>query len=176
MQVHCNVRGDVVVQPGLIDFGSVPQGVGSQQRATVAYAGRGDWKILRVETANPNLTAQVVQKARIPGPATHVEYDLLATLKADAAAGSLRDEVILVTNDANPQTARVPVPVEAIIQPAVAVHPSPLLMGSVAPGGSLTRQLIVHGNKPFRIIRVESSDKRFRYQRRKASRRCIVCR
>ena len=89
---------------------------------------------------------------------------MLATLKADAAAGSLRDELILVTNDANPQTARVPVPVEAIIQPAIAVHPSPLWMGSVAPGESVARQLIVHGNKPFRVVRVESSDKRFRCQ------------
>ena len=27
LQVHCTIRGDVVVQPALIDFGSVPQGV-----------------------------------------------------------------------------------------------------------------------------------------------------
>ena len=110
------------------------QGVGSQQRAAVTYAGRADWQILRVESANASLAGQAVQKARIPGPVTRVEYELLVTLKADAAAGSLRDEVILVTNDANPQKARVPVPVEATIQPAIAVHPSPLLMGSVAPG------------------------------------------
>ena len=118
-----------------------------------------------------------MQKSRILGPATRVEYELLTTLKADAPAGSLRDEVILVTNDVNPQKARVPVPVEATIQPAIAVHPSPLLMGSVAAGGSLTRQLIVHGNKPFRIVQVESSDKRFHCQPpQDARRRCTVCR
>ena len=56
---------------------------------------------------------------------------------------------MLVTNDTNPQNARVPVPVEGMIQPAVAVHPSPLLLPGVAPGGTITRPLIVNGKEAF---------------------------
>ena len=66
-----------------------------------------------------------------------------------------------MTDDANPQSARVPVPIEAIIRPAVAVNPSPMMMPSVAPGESITRPLIVHGNAPFHILSVKCGDKRF---------------
>ena len=78
-----------------------------------------------------------------------------------APAGYLRDDLILVTDDANLAAARVPVPVEATIRPSIAIDPSPLLMGSVGPGEAVTRQLIVHGAAPFRVLSVESSDKRF---------------
>ncbi len=66
-----------------------------------------------------------------------------------------------MTDDPNPLTARVPVPVEATIQPAVAVDPSPLLLPGVAPGESITRPLIVHGKMPFHIVRADCGDKRF---------------
>ena len=83
-------------------------------------------------------------------------------LKDTAPAGYIRDDLILVTDDANPQAARVPVPVEARIQAAITVYPSPFLMGSVAAGETITRPLVLHGNAPFRIVRVNSSDPRFK--------------
>ena len=53
LQVHCNIRSDVVVQPGIVEFGTVAQGVGGQQKVSISYAGRGDWKIRTVESAIP---------------------------------------------------------------------------------------------------------------------------
>ena len=134
LQVHCNIRGDVVVQPGVVDFGSVPQGSGAQQQAAVSYAGRRDWQILRVESPNPNLSAKVVEKSRALGPAWRVEYDLLRDAEGRAPAGYVRDDLILVTNDANPQAARVPVPVEAHHSAGRRRHPSPMLMPRRRPG------------------------------------------
>ncbi len=162
LQIHCNIRGDVVVQPGVVDFGSIPQGKGGQQHAQIAYAGRGAWQILRVESPNPSLSAKVVEtKREAVGTVWRVEYDVAVTLKGDAPAGYVHDDLMLVTNDVNPQNARVPVPVEGMVQPAVAVHPSPLLLPGVSPGGTITRPLIVNGKEAFQILRVECGDKRF---------------
>jgi hypothetical protein len=158
LQIHCNIRGDVVVQPGVVQFGPVAQGASSQQHTAISYAGRGDWRIVRVESPNANLAAAAVESSRVGG---RVDYDLAVTLQGSAPPGYLRDELVLVTNDANPQAARVPVPVEALIQPSITVRPSPLLMGSVGPGETVTRQLVVHGNPSFHVLRVESTDKRF---------------
>ncbi|MGO8688814.1 MAG: DUF1573 domain-containing protein [Thermoguttaceae bacterium] len=158
LQVHCNIRGDVVVQEGSVQFGSVLQGTAMQQHVSINYAGRNDWKILSVESPDPNLAAQAQQTSRGGG---QVDYDLSVTLKDGAPAGYLHEDLILVTDDLDPQRKRVPVPVEAMIQPAISVAPSPLLMGSVGAGETVRRQLIVHGNTAFRIVAAESSDKRF---------------
>ena len=158
LQIHCYIRSDVVVQPGLVQFGTVAQGTGSQQKVTISYAGRTDWQIQSVECANPSLTAQVVEVARGGGLVT---YDLYVSLAANAPPGYIRDQLYLVTNDQNPRSVRVPVPVEGAVQSALTVHPSPLYMGSVEPGKSITRQLVVSGNAQFRIVRVESTNPQF---------------
>ena len=158
LQVHCNIRGDVVVQPGSVYFGSVAQGIASQQHVAVSYAGRDSWRILRVESPNPNLSAVAVEKS--PGGG-RVDYDLAVTLKGSTMPGYIHDDLILVTDDSNPQIARVPVGVEAIVQPSISVYPSPLVMGSVVQGKAVTRILVVKGTAPFHIVQVKSSDKRF---------------
>ena len=159
LQIHCYIRSDVVVQPGAVQFGTVAQGTKSQQKVTISYAGRNDWRIQSVECANPSLSFQTIEVARGEGLVT---YDLLVTLAGNAPPGYIRDQFYLVTNDANPLAVRVPVPVEGVVQAAIAAHPSPLYMGTVEAGKSITRQLVVSGTAPFRIVHVESTNPRFR--------------
>jgi len=159
LHIHCYIRSDVVVQPGAVQFGTVAQGAKSQQKVTISYAGRNDWRIQSVECANPSLSFQTIEVARGGGLVT---YDLLVTLADNAPPGYIRDQFYLLTNDANPRAARVPVPVEGVVQAPIAAHPSPLYMGTVEAGKSITRQLVVRGTVPFRIVRVESTNPRFR--------------
>ncbi len=161
LHIYCYIRKDVVVQPGLVHL-STAQGTAAQQKATIRYAGRPDWRIQRVECANPSISGDVIQIARGGGMVT---YDLTVNLAADAKAGYSRDELNLVTNDPNPRAQRVPVPVETLVAAAVTVHPSPLIMGAVAVGklvNPVMRPLVVVSPSPFQIIRVESTDPRFR--------------
>jgi hypothetical protein len=159
LHIHCYIRSDVVVQPGVVQFGSVVQGSGAQQRVGITYAGRSDWQIRRVDCGDsPFLSAQAIQTARGRG---QVAYDLIVDLKPDAPPGYIREQVYLITDDTNPRAARVPVPVEGVVQSGVTVAPSPLFMGVVEQGAATTRQLVVRGNAPFRITRVQSSDPRF---------------
>ncbi|MGD0898319.1 MAG: DUF1573 domain-containing protein [Thermoguttaceae bacterium] len=162
LHIHCYIRSDVVVQPGVVQFGAVAPGAGGRQRVAVNYAGRGDWKILRVECGNPSLSAEAVETSRGRGQVNYeVNYDLVVTLAPGAPAGYLRDEIYLVTNDANPRATRVPVPVEGMVQAPVTAHPSPLYFGTVDPGKSVTRQLVVSGGARFRIVGAASADPRF---------------
>jgi len=164
LQVHAYIRRDIVVQPGVIRFGSVAQGNTARQKVTVEYAGRSDWQIIEVESANPHLQGRVVQTQRDGG---RVTYDLYATLSADTPVGFIREHLILVTNDPNPRTFHVPVAVEGVVTAAVTAQPSPL-SGGVEAGKTLRLQLFVRGRTPFGITAVRCGDPRFTYTVRKA--------
>jgi len=158
LHVHAYIRSDIVVQPGAAELGSVSQGAGASQTLTVSYAGRDDWRIEKVECANPSIEAKAVETSRSPGL---VNYSLAVKLKADAPAGYIHDQLVLVTNDADIRSARVPVAVEGLVAPAVTVRPSPLLMTVGDSPQPLTRNLVVQGRTPFHIVAVHPSDERF---------------
>jgi len=161
LSVYCYIRSDVVFQPGVVEFGSVDYGEGSTRKVKVSYApGRPDWQILDVESANPYLEASASEVSRGP---TKVTYDLLVTLRPDAPVGYLRDHLMLITNDRNRTATRVPLAVEGVVVAAVSVSPSPLPLGVLRTGQAVTRNLVVHGKRPFRILDVAGPDERFRF-------------
>jgi hypothetical protein len=161
LHVHTYIRSDIVVQPGEVSFGSVMQGTEARQTLAVTYAGRDDWRIARVECANPAIEATAAETSRTPG---QVGYSLSVRLKPDAPPGYVRDQLVLVTNDYDARAARVPVAVEGLVVSALTVRPSPLLMGVAEPGKPLVRSIVVQGRAPFRILSVHSSDERFQCQ------------
>jgi hypothetical protein len=164
LHVYSYIRGDIVVQPGEVQFGAVEQGLGAQRSVSVSYAGRDDWRIERVECANPCIEASPVETGRTPrqgDAAGKVGYNLTVRLKKDAPPGYIRDQLVLVTNDYNPRSARVPVTVDGLVAAALTVRPSPLPMGVVKAGESVTRNLVVMGRAKFRILSAKSSDDRF---------------
>ncbi len=161
LSIHCYIRTDVVLDPGSVHLHAA-QGSPAQQQVSVRYAGRSDWQIQSVESANPAISGSVTEVSRIGGL---INYQLTVRLAADAKVGYSRDELELVTNDPNPRAQRVPVPVEAVVVAPVTVHPSPLIMDPVAAGKLATpvkRPLVIVSATPFRITSVESTDPRFR--------------
>ena len=158
LHTHCYIRRDVVVQPGAILFGSVAQGSSSEKKASISYAGRGDWRIEKVECANEFIDAEVVETSR---GTTTVNYDLKVRLKEGVPPGFVRDHVILVTNDPGIRSSRVPVEVEATVVSAVTVRPSPLSLGVIESDQPARGRLVVQGKAPFRILSATSDDPRF---------------
>ena len=98
LHIHVYIRSDVVLDPGSVHLRAAKGGV-AQQRVNVRYAGRNDWRVERVESANPSITGTVTEVSR---GGVMVTYDLLVHLAADAKVGYSRDELELVTNDPNP--------------------------------------------------------------------------
>lgn len=158
LQVSGYIRSDVVFDPGSVQLGSVDQGNPADRKVAVSYAGRSNWKILEVRSANPHVSARVIQNSRRGG---WVLYDLVVHLDETAPAGYLRDHLMLITNDR--QRTQIPLLVEGHVLPAVTVSPASLFMGVVEPGERVTKQLVVRAKKPFRILSITCDDEAFEF-------------
>ena len=158
VQLHVNgfIRSDVVLEPGEIDFGTVDLGSAAEKKMTVSYAGRHDWKLFDVKSANPHFECELFEVTRGGGK---VGYELLVRLTKDAPAGYIKDQLILVTNDEH--ATELPIEVHGRVAAALSVSPASLFMGVVQPGQKVTKQLVVRSRKPFRIVDIMCKDKSF---------------
>ena len=158
--VQAYIRSDVVFQPGSVDLGEVPEGETTEQVVDISYAGRSTWSIVDVRSANANFEVELNERNRSGG---RVNYQMLVRLKPTAPAGYIHDQLTIVTDDQSMQT--VPLPVHGRVVPALSVSPASLLIGVVAPGAKISKQLVVRGNKPFRIKSIRCSDPSFQFVR-----------
>lgn len=161
VQLHSRVyiRSDVVFNPGSVDLGTVDQGNSADREVDVHYAGRGNWQIVAIKSANPHISGELVQTQRDNG---QVAYRLKVHLDAKTPAGYLHDHVVLVTDDH--QSTEIPLAVEGLVQPTISVSPASLFMGVVHPGEKVTKQLVVKAKKPFRILSITCDDKSFQFE------------
>jgi hypothetical protein len=154
------IRRDVVFHPGVVDFGSVPLGAGKQTTIQVNYAGRGDWEIVDVRSANQHLEVELQPTERAFG---RVGYKMTVYLKTDAPAGFIQDQLTLVTNDEGAK--HVSLPVEGQVVSPLSVRPASLFLGNLAPGETVKKRLVVKGHKPFRIVEVKSDGEGFQFDK-----------
>jgi hypothetical protein len=159
LQVSANSRADVVFNPGEVSFGVTQRGQTPTQVIDVEYAGGlfQSWKIKDVSLngAPVDVTVKELYR-RDPPPGTtagQVGYRLEVKLKADAPAGTLKQDIFLQTTD--PASPLVPVLVEATIQAPLSVVPSVVSLGSCKVGKEELRRVVVRGTKPFRILSIE---------------------
>jgi hypothetical protein len=154
LRVSAQSRGDIVFNPGEVNFGQVTGGVAPTQTVDVEYAGSLAWEVKDVVVPK-ELPVEVASKDlyRRPG---QVGYRLTVTLKKEAPAGALKDFIHLKTND--PNAPLVPLLVEANVLAALSVTPSVLNLGTVKPGDALTRRVVLRGARPFRVTKVDGID------------------
>ncbi|MGM0485500.1 MAG: hypothetical protein ACQESR_01905, partial [Planctomycetota bacterium] len=106
------------------------------------------WRILDTQIASPHLTAELEETER---SASRVSYRLNVRLGEQVSPGHLRETILLATNDRH--NASVPVMVEGRVSPEITVAPTALFWGVVASGQKATRQIVVRGREPFKIVR-----------------------
>ncbi len=161
-QVVLNVRGyirtDVVLDPSEVNLGSVNQGQGGSKTIRIDHAGRDNWQITGVSSNLAYLDADVKEVARGGG---RVSYELAVHLKQGAPAGFLKDQLQVTTNDA--RSTQFPVIVEGQIVAPLTVSPTALMLGTVQPGQTITKQVVVKGAKPFRITAVKCDNADFSF-------------
>ena len=156
LQVQGYIRTDVVFQPGSVQFGDVVLGSPVERTIAVQHAGASNWEIRDVRSVN-SFYKVFLKNHTVTGD--RVDYQLLVRLTDKAPLGYLNDQLILVTNDLQNRELRLAV--EGRITSPLTISPASLLMGPVAPGESITRKLVVRGNKPFRILKVSSDAEGF---------------
>ena len=158
LQVTGHIRSDVVLRPGSVELGTVNRGASAETKIHVNYAGRSDWRILEVRSANPHISGEVLETSRGGG---QVSYELSVRIDEHAPAGYVKDHLLLITNDR--QTTQVPVAVEGRVLSNLTVSPSSLFMGVVQPGQRVTKQLVVRSTKPFRVLSVSCDAECFEF-------------
>jgi len=162
LQVTGYIRPDVVISPGMAEFGTVSEGVHVQKVLTLKYAGRpnSNWELIGVESSNPHIHVKADEVLRNNG---HVEYKIFVTLEETMPSGYVHDMVRFTTNDANPNASVVMFPVHGFVTAPLVAKPSPLVVGFVQPGETIKKNIVLHSDAPFRITKIVSKDRRFQF-------------
>jgi hypothetical protein len=150
------IQGDVLLEPGALDLGTVDVGKGAERRLKVTHLGSPGWKIVDVKTLDPHFEVEIVELPRVAG---RMAYELIVRLTKDAPVGYIKDQLILVTND--PRAQELPVDLQGRVISDITISPSQLFIGVVHPGQKVTKKLVVRGKKPFKILEIKCPDKSF---------------
>ena len=153
LRVSGNIRGDVTFDPPFVDLGNVDLGKGAERKVRVTRVGSTPWEIKDVRSANANF--EVALSGPTAGPA-QTAYELAVRLKPDAPAGYVKGQLLLVTND--PRATQIPMDVEGRVVAEVTVSPQLLSLGSVPPGGTVTKNVVVRANRPFCVTGISCPD------------------
>ena len=159
LSVRGHIRSDVLFTPGSVAFGEIEQGRGAEQAVSVSYAGRGDWKIVDVRSANPSFEVELTDGPRQSG---RVSYTMLVRVKGDAPVGYLQDQLTIITNDSYKSSLELPV--EGRVVSPLTVSPPSLFLGVLKPGETVEKRLVVKGTKPFKILGIECEGDCFKFQ------------
>jgi hypothetical protein len=151
------ILSDIVLNPGTIDFGSVAKGQSLQKTLTIERIASPQWEVTRMLSACKAIDALIVETSRSP---VSVTYQLTVTLKPEAPAGILRDEIQIVTND--PETPRIVVQLNGQIRGDLTAYPSVLALGKVTSAAGVQGRYMVRGTKPFRIVSIEGNGDGFK--------------
>ena len=154
LHVKVYVYSDVLLEPDSVALGSVTRGTSAERTIRVRYSGRSDWQVVEVKSNNPHLTGTVAETSR---QGSQTAYELKVVLDKDAPVGYLNEHLLLVTND--PRTKQIPVLVEGQVQSDISVSPASLFLGGLQPGQSVTKQIVVRGQKLFRIVSIQGDCK-----------------
>ena len=151
------IRSDIVFNPGAVHFGEVDPGTPAVKKVNLGYAGSTNWKVTDVRSNFDHLEVALDETGRGDG---RVNYQLTVQLNGTAPAGYINDYLYLVTNEGN---KAIPLAVTGQVKPAVTISPASLFMGTLEPGASATKQLIVRAKKPFRIENIRCGDNCFKF-------------
>jgi hypothetical protein len=153
LQVRAFARTDVTLNPGQFNFGVVALGQQPAQALDVQYNGQQiNWQVMEVDADNaPSVKVGLQRLAVNRGIVT---YRLTATLKPDANPGILQEQIVLKTNDATAPLVIVPV-AGAVQAPLSVVQGKDIRFDPVPVGQEVTRNVMIRGNKPFKIVKIE---------------------
>jgi hypothetical protein len=154
LQVTGNILSDVVLQPGGVDLGTIDVGQGVEKKIILTRTNApSNWSISDVQSANTNFEVEVNEMRRLP---TTVIYELVVRLKPTSPPGYINDQLFLVTNDV--EASKIPVDVVGRVAAEVSVSPSALMLGSLTPGQTVTKNVVVRGKRPFKVLDVAGGD------------------
>ncbi len=155
LRVDGYIRSDVVFEPGEINFGSLDAGTSAERHIRVTHAGRSNWTLTDVRSANEHIEVLLSEPQRYGG---RVTYEMTVRLKETAPVGYFDDQLILVSDDRYQGKVTLAMSGRVVSPLTVA---NDLVLGTVKSGDEVTRNLVVRAKQPFRIVGIECDDARF---------------
>lgn len=148
LNLSCFIRGDVLLDPGVADFGAVARGKSQAFVMNLTYlGGQPGWRVTGATTISKHIAATVNGPFQAAGGG--LQYQITATLNPSAPVGVFKDEITLTTNDSASPT--IPISASAVIQAAVVISPGNLVFGRVKAGQTVTREVLVRSSQAFKI-------------------------
>jgi hypothetical protein len=154
LSVTANSRDDVTVMPDALNLGRVRRSAATAASTTISLVGNPSWQITGVMTES-NYIQPICKMVRRDG--FEVAYELTTHLRPDTPVGRWYSDIWLSTN--NPATPRVRVPLTVEIEPALTISPATAVLGEIKVGSDSQRKVIVRGAQPFRITKIQGTDK-----------------
>lgn len=141
------IRGDVVMEPGKVDFGSASNFTDVRKSLVVDYRGGvSNWKIVDVISSFPHVRVSLQETQRQRG---RVVYTVNVRLLPELATGRHQTELMLVTND--PNNREIPVTISVHALETLQVIPSQFDLGDIAPGQQITKHILVRSAEECQI-------------------------
>lgn len=168
------IRPDVVLSPaGVIEFGAVKRGDTVIRQLKLEYAGNEGWELTKVVRSNPHIH---IKAEAIPFPDGsfwqngEIHYQITATLKPDTPAGYVKDIIRFSTNEKNESTKinenkenEIIIPINGVVTEPLQIKPSSFVVGLANAETSVSKNIVVRSDRPFRILEVSCDDQRFRF-------------
>ncbi|ADB17985.1 protein of unknown function DUF1573 [Pirellula staleyi DSM 6068] len=162
-EVQLNVNGyihsDVDFTPGSVAFGDVEQGTVLSREVAINFHGRSNVQIADVRSANSHFEVELGDAMRTQ---TGVTCKMLVRLKNTCPPGYLNETLTIVPADKSMQP--IPLSVEGRIVSPLTVSPANLFVGVVAPGESVTKQLVIRAKSAFRILNIKANHEGFTFK------------
>ncbi len=155
--LRCYSRPDLVVTPGIVQFGTVRPGTRVQRTVRIEYAGNETWQISQL-TATPQglLSAAARELYRSSG---RVGYELTVVLRAGIVVGPVQGLVSVRTSE--PGRA-IDIPVEGQVVGTAVLARHRLYLGLARPGQELRKSVLLRAEQPVRLTQVETGPGPFR--------------
>ncbi|MCS6865824.1 MAG: DUF1573 domain-containing protein [Gemmataceae bacterium] len=156
IRVSATSRTEVSLNPGAINFGTVPQGSRLSQSITVKYSGRNrDWRITEAVPTTGPLEVRFGETYRGGPLRGGAEYAVEVSLKPSAAAGPISEQITLKTSD--PNNPLIQIGVTGNIVAPLELSPPKVRLEAHVGREPVTQRVLVRAAKPFKITAVDGA-------------------
>ena len=162
LTVRGNIRGDVMLEPGMIDFGSMSTEVLTNKSATkriqITKFNNSDWRIVDVKSTFQHIGVSLSNPVRY---GNQIKYNMDVRVKDSAPAGFVAEELMIVAQERG-QRMTIPIKFTGKVATALQISPEVLTFSAGTDGQTISKKVIVKGSKPFKINDVTCSNESFK--------------
>lgn len=155
--VSSTILSDIVLNPGTIDFGVVGRGQTPTLALSMERVGMAHWEVHRMISTCKAIDATLSETGRDDRT---VAYALKVSLRPDAPAGVIRDEIRLLSND--PDAPVFAVQVTAILRGDLSASPSVLALGQATSTAEAQGKFLVRSSRAFTVRAIEGEGNGFK--------------